>query len=68
MEVFSPLFGNLALLHVESGSVVEAGEAIGEIEAMKMYVRVSAPCAGTLTWLIELGEIVGEGDLIAEVS
>jgi len=67
-EVLSPIFGNLALLHVEDGAIVAEGDELGEIEAMKMYTRFSAPCAGVLTWVVELGEIVGEGDVVAEIN
>ena len=47
---------------------MEKGEDLGEIEAMKTYTRFYAPCTGRVTWLVELGEVVGEGDAVAEVK
>ncbi len=67
-EVLSPIFGQLGLVHVEDGAVVAEGDELGEIEAMKMYTRFFAPTSGTLTWVVELGEIVGEGDVVAEIN
>jgi biotin carboxyl carrier protein len=61
------MFGTLALLHVEDGATVTEGEALCEIEAMKTFLRVPAPTAGSVRWLVELGETVGEDDEIAEI-
>lgn len=66
--VESPIFGTLALQHVADGGEVEEGEAIGEIEAMKTFYRISAPISGKLTWVMELGEVIGQGDIIAEIE
>lgn len=68
MDVLAPNFGTLAIQHVDEGAEVEKGEDLGEIEAMKTYTRFYAPCAGRVTWLVELGEVVGEGDAVAEVK
>ena len=68
MEVLSPTFGTLGLLHVDDGSLVAEGEMLGEVEVMKTFHRIIAPVAGTLTWLVGLGEVVGEGDVLAEIA
>ena len=68
MNVVSPVFGTLSLLHVAEGEVVEEGDALCEVEAMKVFMRVPAPCSGKVSWLVELGEVVSEGDVLAEVT
>lgn len=67
-EFVSPIFGSLALFHVEEGSMVEKGEAICEVEAMKVNYRVEAPTAGKIKFFFDLGEVVGEGDVIGEIE
>ena len=67
-QITSPVVGTLALLHVENGATVAAGETIGEVESMKMYLGLVTSVGGVVRWRYNLGEIVGEGDVIAEVE
>ena len=68
MEIKSPVFGTLAMLHVEDGAEVEVGDSLCEVEAMKNFIRVGAAAAGTVKWLVELGEVVDEGDVLGEIT
>jgi len=67
VDVESPTFGTLALKHVEDGTIVTEDEPIGEVEAMKVFFRITAPCDGVVTWMAELGDVVGQGDVLAEI-
>ncbi len=68
MKLRSPIFGTFAVIYAESGVQVQKGEALCEVEAMKVNYRVEAPCDGVVTWSGDLGEVFGEGDEIGEVS
>lgn len=48
--------------HVSAGSVVVI------LECMKMEIPVEAPCAGEITWLLEKGTEVKEGDVVAKLD
>ncbi len=67
MDVLATTFGTLALLHVEEGAVVAVGDALAEVEAMKTFFRVEALSSGKIHWIVELGEVVGEGDVLARI-
>ena len=67
-EIRSPLTGSVATILVEDGTAVEAGDPVVEIEAMKMFTLIEAPCAGTVRMVCEVGEVVGEDDLLAEIE
>ncbi|WP_160012379.1 acetyl-CoA carboxylase biotin carboxyl carrier protein subunit [Rhizobium sp. 18055] len=74
--VSAPIFG---LLHtapapgepafVALGDVVEEGQTLFIIEAMKVFNRISAPCAGRIAKLTSAnGNEVDAGDLLAEIA
>ena len=44
--VAAPFLSTVWQMHVEPGAIVEAGERIAAVEAMKMESVVTAPCAG----------------------
>ncbi|NUP50370.1 MAG: urea carboxylase [Catenulispora sp.] len=46
--VAAPFLATVWQLHVEPGAIVEAGERILAVEAMKMESMVTAPCAGRI--------------------
>ena len=54
------LAGNIFKVHVQTGDVVEEGQPLVVVEAMKMETAVVAPKPGTIS-----GVFVGEGDVVA---
>ncbi|HCV70634.1 acetyl-CoA carboxylase biotin carboxyl carrier protein [Agrobacterium tumefaciens] len=75
-SVHAPIFG---VLHrasapgqpsfVEAGDVVEEGQALFIIEAMKVFNKIVAPRAGRITYLTEVdGGEVEANDLLAEIA
>jgi len=66
-DVVAPLTGSLVTWHKGTGDVVQAGEAIGVMEAMKMETPLHAPQAGRLEWQAEVGEMVTAGQVVAKV-
>jgi biotin carboxyl carrier protein len=67
VKIFSPVFGTLAMIYVESGGEATAGENIAQVEAMKVFFEVPAPATGIVRWSVELGETIGEGDELGEI-
>jgi len=76
VTVVAPIFG---VLHaapapgedafVKLGDDVEAGQTLFIIEAMKVFNKITAPCAGRITHLINAdGAEVEAGDVLAEVA
>lgn len=47
--------------------MVDDGDPVCEVESMKVNIRVNAPAAGKILWLTRLGEVVGEGEVLAEI-
>jgi len=54
------LAGNIFKVHVQTGDIVEKGQPLIIVEAMKMETAIAAPKAGTIT-----GVFVAEGDAVA---
>ena len=67
-QVRSPQMGTIATLLAEDGAAVEAGQEILEIEAMKMFNLVETDTGGIVRYRCEVGEVVNEGDLLAEIE
>ncbi len=59
--------GTLAAWLVEAGAVVEAGQPLYEVETDKATNEVVSPFAGTVTFLVEPGEVCAVGSPIAEI-
>jgi acetyl-CoA carboxylase biotin carboxyl carrier protein len=54
---------------VRAGAVVEAGQVIGLIEAMKVFNEITAPMAGTVDRIVvESGAVVQPGDPLIYLS
>lgn len=68
VPVLSPIVGAVAQWSVEDGAQVEADEVVGQVESMKVFFEVRAPAAGTLRYRVELGEVVGQDDVIAVIE
>ncbi len=54
------LAGNIFKVHVQPGDIVEVGQPLIVVEAMKMETAIVAPRAGTIT-----GVFIAEGDAVA---
>ncbi|SDM25021.1 biotin carboxyl carrier protein /biotin carboxylase [Oryzisolibacter propanilivorax] len=67
-DVAAPLTGTLVAWQRHSGDAVQAGEAIGVMEAMKMETTLHAPVAGTLQCLAEPGQLLSAGQVAARVA
>lgn len=67
-SILSPFDGTVALYHVEVGDVVVVGEKLLEVESMKTFMRVDSTAAGTVSWLEDLGVMVGHDQVIAIVE
>jgi pyruvate carboxylase len=62
-------FSGVVTLQVEEGSVVEAGQAVASIEAMKMEAAITATVGGTVKRLaIPTTQQVDAGDLLLEIE
>ena len=67
--VLSPVTGALRSLTVSEGDRVEAGQAVGMVEAMKMETVLAASAAGTVTSVrARAGDQVRAGDVIVELA
>jgi acetyl-CoA/propionyl-CoA carboxylase biotin carboxyl carrier protein len=61
--------GTVVKIAVEDGQEVEEGDLVVVIEAMKMEQPINAHKAGTISKLAaEVGETVGAGAVVAEIS
>lgn len=60
--------GTVSMVYVESGCQVSEGEALLEIEVMKMMVRVDSPATGKLTLHVGPSEFTEEGSIIGEID
>jgi propionyl-CoA carboxylase alpha chain len=61
----APMPGKVLATHVEAGVVVEKGQLLLILEAMKMEHRITAPVAGTVTAVhAGVGDQVANGELL----
>ena len=61
----APMPGKVLATHVEVGAVVEKGQLLLILEAMKMEHRITAPVAGTVTAMhASVGDQVANGELL----
>jgi geranyl-CoA carboxylase alpha subunit len=67
--VAAPVAGLLIKVLAEPGQMVEAGQTLALIEAMKMETRVTAPCAGRVAAAhARAGEQAASGALLFEIE
>ena len=67
--VVAPLAGSVARILVEEGQVIEAGQVLIVLEAMKMETELTAPKAGTVARiLVEKGTAVQAGEGLIELD
>ena len=63
-RVLAPMPGRIVLLRVAVGDVVEEGQELGVMEAMKMELALKAPRAGVIAEVrVAAGDFV-EGDAL----
>lgn len=63
--VVADIVGSLADLSVDDGILVRRGDIIGSLESMKTFFPLYASDDGRVQFVVGLGEIVGEGDVVA---
>jgi acetyl-CoA/propionyl-CoA carboxylase, biotin carboxylase, biotin carboxyl carrier protein len=67
-ELTAPMQGTIVKVSVSNGDVVEVGDLIVVLEAMKMEQPLTAHRAGTIAELAaEPGQIVAGGSVICEI-
>lgn len=65
VEISAPLAGNIFKVLVQPGDVVEEGQVVMILEAMKMETEVSSPSAGTVSSVTaKEGDSVSVGDAL----
>jgi biotin carboxyl carrier protein len=62
------MVANVWKVVVKQGARVEDGDTLVILESMKMEIPVLAESAGTVTLAVQEGDVVQEGDLIAEIG
>ncbi|WP_349897173.1 acetyl/propionyl/methylcrotonyl-CoA carboxylase subunit alpha [Parafrigoribacterium soli] len=67
-EVRSPMPGTVVTVSVADGDLVEAGDTILTVEAMKMEHKLTAPVAGTVSITATPGDLVKLDQLLASIT
>ena len=68
-EIRAEMVANVWKVVAAQGDHVDDGDTLVILESMKMEIPVLADAAGTVTTLhVAEGDLVQEGDLIAEIS
>jgi len=68
-EITAPMPGTIVDVLVKAGDIVEKGQLVAILEAMKMETEILAPNAGTVTEVqIAKGATVNLGDAIATLG
>ncbi|MFJ4225050.1 acetyl/propionyl/methylcrotonyl-CoA carboxylase subunit alpha [Microbacterium sp. NPDC089695] len=64
----APMPGSVVAVHVGEGALVEAGQPLVSIEAMKMEHQVVAPRDGTVHLLVTVGDQVRRDQAVARIT
>ena len=68
-QVAVPMQGTIVKVLVAVGDVVEVGQAVTVLEAMKMENNITAETAGTVTEIkVKPGDAVGAGDVVVVIG
>ena len=68
-KVLAEMVANVWKVQVAQGDTVAEGDTLVILESMKMEIPVAAESAGVVSTLaVTEGQVVQEGDLIAEIS
>lgn len=65
----SPLAGIVQAIDAAVGAVVNEGDLVLTLEAMKMYTPINAPMSGTITAIhVKVGDAVEEGQILYTIG
>jgi len=68
-QVLAPMHGTILDVLVGEGEVVEAGDTVAILEAMKMETRITAGASGTVGEVrVGTGSVVEAGDVVTTIS
>ncbi|MBA2508357.1 MAG: acetyl-CoA carboxylase biotin carboxyl carrier protein subunit, partial [Nocardioidaceae bacterium] len=68
-DVTAPMPGTVLAVHVVAGERVDAGAALGVLEAMKMELTLTAPTTGEVTFAgVAVGDQVPIGHVLFTVE
>lgn len=68
-DITSPLAGIVQAIDAAVGAVVQEGDAVVTLEAMKMYTAINAPVGGTISAIhVKVGDAVEEGQALYTIS
>ena len=67
-DVRAPVPGTLVQWNVADGDLVQKGDALAVMDAMKMETAVTAPETGVISILAEAGSSHNAGEVIARIS
>ncbi|MDZ8276111.1 biotin carboxylase N-terminal domain-containing protein [Microbacterium aquimaris] len=67
-EAVAPMPGTVVAVHVADGDLVEDGDVLVTVEAMKMEQPVTAPRSGRVRSSVTAGDQVRRGDVLAVVA
>lgn len=67
-QVAAPITGTVLAWQAKEGDVVNEGDVIAVMEAMKMEMQVTAHRAGTITSLVDVGTFVNSGGALAVIA
>ena len=67
-KIVAPMNGRLVRWLVPDLSLVESGQRVCEVEAMKMISVVAAKCSGVLQYKVQEGVSFIEGDVLADIE
>ena len=67
-ELTSPMPGAVVAVGVTNGDHVDAGTVVVTVEAMKMEHALAAPVAGVVEMLVDAGEQVKVGQVLARIT
>ena len=67
-EIRAEMVANVWKVVASEGDHVDDGDTLVILESMKMEIPVLAESAGTVTLHVAEGDVVQEGDLIADVG
>ena len=68
IQVTAEMTANVWKLTVPEGATVSAGDTIAMLESMKMEIPVEATVDGTVRFVVQEGDDVAEGTVLAEIS
>ncbi len=64
----SPLAGKVVSLDVAAGAQVKEGDQLLTLEAMKMNTVIYSPAAGAVSFAVQPGQAVQEGQVLATLA